>query len=398
MRRCAAKDDVKVLKVLCQYVIFGGAAVAILFLKGIVTLQTPTLRKQVPLFLFCEMALLAIVSFIILYNCWNCVWNIPRRLSEFRKNMRKRSLLQNAVYNAQACALKANRSITLSLPSDTDQDFWIATICCALSADICARWKTLEECAGLMVANEQLKTLGHLYMSKVHKHNQNYREELQELLLAKDKIAKEFIPILKDRLFLAFIRNVPHIDGAELILSPQQMSVLLSETGKTFPEKYVEAYRLDPNNVDAACFLASKWNESIAAKRLIYLLKILPDIKVLDKIMQINTQLNRTEIYERIRSTIANELQSPEESYILARAAFAAGLRGEGIHYAKQASSAFHPLISPRLREVCESDAHISGKDVYECNNCHYRVMLRQAYCPQCARINTFVWRVVSEC
>ncbi|MDR1208240.1 MAG: hypothetical protein LBJ89_02720, partial [Holosporales bacterium] len=345
-----------------------------------------------PLFLFCEMALLSVFSVIILYNCWNWIWNIPRRLSEFRKNLRKKNLIQSVIYNAQACALKANRSISLFLSSDMDQDFLLATVCNALSAATCAKWNLLEDCASLMIANEQLKTLGHLYMSKVHKHNQNYREELQELLLAKDIIAKEFVPILKDRLFLAFIRNTPNIDGAELILSPQQMSVLHSETGKTFPEKYIDAYQLDPNNVDAACFLASKWNESIAVKKLIALLETVPDIKVLDKIMQINTKLNRTEIYERIKNAIVSNAMSPSDSYILARVAFAAGLRGEGIHYAKQVASAFHPLISPRLREVHESDAQISGKDVYECNNCHYRVMLRQAYCPQCARINTFVW------
>jgi lipopolysaccharide biosynthesis regulator YciM len=132
-------------------------------------------------------------------------------------------------------------------------------------------------------------------------------------------------------------------------------------------------------------------------KRLIALLKTEPDVKLLNKIMQVNTQLNRTEIYERIKNSLANSAMSPSDSYILARVAFAAGLRGEGIHYAKQVASAFRPLASPRLREIHESDAEISGKDVYECNNCHYRVMLRQAYCPQCAKINTFTWRVVPE-
>ncbi|MDR0631390.1 MAG: hypothetical protein LBF66_02355 [Holosporales bacterium] len=397
MDQRATKSGVQVQKVLCQYAVFALAASSILFLKGTITIQAPALYKQMPLYLFCELALLALLFALFLYNCWNYIWDIPRRICEFRKNLQKKNIIQGAISNAYICALGVKRPISVLIPLNTDQDSTLAAICWALSADICARWHSLQDCANLMLANEQLKTLGHLYRAKVHNQNCNYKEELHELLITKSAVPRELVITLKDRLFLAFMRNVPNVEEAESVLSPQQMAVLLSEVGKTLPDKYTDAYKLDPNNVDAACFLASRWNETVAIKKLVSLLKVCPDTKVLDTIMQINTQLTRTEIYARIRNAISSESQSPSELYILARAAFAAGLRGEGIHYTKQAASAFHPLVSPRLHEFCETTEPISGRDVYECKNCHGRVMLQQSYCPQCAGINTLVWRVIAE-
>jgi hypothetical protein len=347
-----------------------------------------------------EAVLLMLVCFTFVCKAWAFFWNIPNRIRNFRKGLQQGNYIQQMLTNA--CAAATGGSIVTKIePSyELSINFELATICEALIAEKSGEWKALEKSANAMKQDERLRALGHIYLSKVRRHYCNYQGELHELLLSKNYANKSILPSLQNQLFLAYLRNVPNIDGAEL--SRRHMAILTTEVGKAHQERgdkaaaarrFAAAYELDPTNGEAACFMAETWNEATAIKRLVALLQTHPT--VFDKILSINTQLNRVEIFTIVKDSLKKP--NPEALYIVAVAAFSAGLIGEGIHYATQAAKAFAPLASPRICALYEDCPGTIGRDVYECNYCHARAILWKSYCPQCGRLDALMWRVVSD-
>ncbi|MDR1597978.1 MAG: hypothetical protein LBR89_03520 [Holosporales bacterium] len=175
-------------------------------------------------------------------------------------------------------------------------------------------------------------------------------------------------------------------------------------------EHVTRAYELDPTNIDAVCWMADSWSESVAIQKLFALLKVRPCERVLDKFLSINTKLNALEVYEKIKRALALyaagsdrfddfaadngrfdafatgsgrfdafapdsgrrdafapgsgrfdafapdsdrfDAFAPEALYLLAKTANAAGLPGEAKPYASKLNALWAPLVSPRMQKI----------------------------------------------
>jgi hypothetical protein len=397
------------------------AAIVISFLNGTIQIQTPTYSKKLPLLLAGEVALFACVASIFLYNCWIYVWGLPHKLKDLLQKIKKNDEDQRIINGAYAAIGGISRPFVFSNEDIASTDPKLA-ICQALIADKCADMETLKLVANMMILSPPLEALGHIYLAKVHEQANNWKEALRELLAAKSVADKALHSVIQARLFLAYLKNIPNVDYAEFVLSRKHVAILFAKTGT--PELLTRAYDLDPTNIDAACHMAEKWSESVSIKKLISLIQSRPNLMVVNKIVSINSKLNKLEIYEKIKSALLQHANDPEALYILGKSAMAAGLRGEAIHYASELEAFWAPLISPRVRElkrtrtegvrtegisVCRgieaggplataagtSAGSCVGIDVYECKNCHAHVASWESYCAQCGEVDSLAWRVV---
>jgi hypothetical protein len=398
------------LQTICQIAVLCLFALWAFYLKGVVIIQTCALTKEIPLFLAVELLIVFAICVIVLYNTWKYIWAFPNKV---------RNLIQTIKNNN--CEKQIIRSV-YSLISPTSsglmrkQSFYLSNdhsitllVCQALIAEKSKDWSILKECGNAMLSVPSLEALGHIYLANVHKQLNCHNEEISELLIAIHHSTNNIAQIIKNQLFLAFLRNMDEtatrFGEAEHILSKQQMSILFSEQAITLPTLtlYTNSYNLDGSNVDANCFMVTQWPEAVGIKKMLVLLQNHPNIKIFDKIISVNTTMNRLEIYNKINQIFGKIKKEPEHFFILAKAAIMAGLPGEALHYINIMTKIWSPLVSPKvdilrkeIHKKCQVTDQTINVDKYECQRCKNQCSSWKSYCSQCGEIYTMKW-IVTE-
>lgn len=407
------------LRIFFQIALLSIFSFSIFFLKGSISIHTPTFSKDVPLWLFTEIGLFTVIIILIIYNIWQYFWSIPEKIHNFFKNNQQKEFEKKLIDTIYLSFTGSNMNFNFfSSPKNSI----LALLCQTLIFEKCKNWQSLQECGHLMLSYPTLVPLGHFYLAQCYEHAQNWHEVIQELLAIKRELKSEesnLLPILQNRLFLSFLKYVKteidysllknFLSEIKVILSSQQLSILLSTQAQylknpTFSLKlYQKAYALNPYNIEAICAIAPQLSEAIALKKLLKSLQYTQHPMILEAIVSRNTQLNRLEIYQKVQKKIPLFPENPESYYTLAQAALSAGLHGEALHYLTELSKLFMPLTSLRLQKLKEKVIHSSteieayGKDVYECQHCYQNFSSWSPCCPQCGFMHSLSWNIIEN-
>ncbi|MDR2464502.1 MAG: hypothetical protein LBD36_02765 [Holosporales bacterium] len=398
-----------VFRTICQIAVLCSAACWAFCLKGEITIHTCTVTKKVPIFLVAELLIVAAICIVLLYNAWNHIWNIPKKIRSLiitvKNNNGEKQLIRSVYYSISpwSCNLTCKPFFHLLHNSSIAQLVFQAFI-----SEQCKDWPTLKKCGNAMLSVSSLVGLGHLYLAKAYRQSNCCNEEISELLSAIHHSTNDVAQIIKTQLFLAFLRNLNQVADRfceiEHILSNKQMSILFSEHAQILPASYKNAYNLDNQNIHAVCFMATQWPEEIGIKKMLSLLRDYPYIEIFNQIVLVNTTLNLLELYNKIEQNFGRIKKEPAHFFILAKAATMAGLTGEAHCYIKVMTKTWFPLISPQVNRLHEDliqkstslkDASVN-KDVYECQHCKNQLSFWRSYCSQCGELYTMKWVVIT--
>ncbi|GHS90769.1 hypothetical protein AGMMS49949_00150 [Alphaproteobacteria bacterium] len=429
----------------------GLLAVAAAFLKGTLSLQTPFYSKQVRLYVAAEFVLAVFVVLFVFYYCVRGILSFPEKIHQARAQQRQekqnQALLKD-VYQAEACLSynsppedfwaksaqafsdSALTKSVLAKPVRTKNVSYSDFFCRIFLAEKFADQESLRKMGALLLARAESAPLGHVILAKIHHTAHNFEEEVHEILAAQTEAVRQKLknPLLHERLFLAFMGT---LDGGNTRLledfdapmrthlQPSQISLLWSAQASLLKKKdaspseilkcYENAYALDAKNVEAACFIISREPELTAVKKLCALLQIAPNLAVLRALYAVSSNFSRLELYKKIAHALEKQKKNPEALYILAHAAFSAGLWGDALHLLRELHQHFAPLISPRVatleREILSSkgDPHEKTeeaslyRDIYSCTHCHASTLAWKAYCARCGRLRSFVFAVCAQ-